>query len=186
VYPIRPSARAPFFLRHADSCGWATWGEAWELFEPDGGLLLAELDRRKLTDSFDMGHGGFTEMLRMQTRGEIDSWAVRWYASVFLRERMCLFPGASLVQNIGFDGTGMHSGRSAHFRVATGDRPVVLERQTIEEDPGIRRGYERFFTRSTRRARLKASVPFADRIARAVRGEGPSDSEESAGESRDG
>jgi hypothetical protein len=36
------------------------------------------------------------------------SWAIKWYYSVFIRNGLGVFPTRSLVQNIGFDGSGTH------------------------------------------------------------------------------
>ncbi len=47
-------------------------------------------------------------MLILQAIGMSDSWAIRWYASVFLNNGLCLHPGKSLVNNIGHDDSGMH------------------------------------------------------------------------------
>ncbi len=101
----------PFFLRGADCWGWGTWRRGWELYEPDGQKLLNELRGRDLTSEFNFGDSyAFTWMLEGQIAGRNDSWAVRWYASAFLADRLTLYPGRSLVQNIGTDGSGTHGG----------------------------------------------------------------------------
>ena len=40
--------------------------------------------------------------------GEIDSWAIRWYYTVFAHDGLALFPPRTLVVNMGFDGSGTH------------------------------------------------------------------------------
>jgi hypothetical protein len=107
-YPI---ANLPdlFFIRGADCWGWATWRRAWDEFEPDGSKLFNELIIRKLKFRFNlMGSYNYTGMLKRQIAGINDSWAIRWHASMFLLNKVTLYPGKSLVQNIGFDGTGTH------------------------------------------------------------------------------
>ena len=52
-------------------------------------------------------------MLVAQKRGKVDSWAIRWYFSVFMAGGLVLYPVKSLIQNIGFDGSGTHCGISA-------------------------------------------------------------------------
>jgi len=125
-----------FFLRGADCWGWATWARAWRVFNPDAQQLLAELHSRSLTDEFDR-HGAmpFTKMLSKQAEGGIDSWAIRWHASAFLAGMYTLYPGRSLVRNIGFDGSGTHAGANDAYAVALADRPVAIERISIEEQP---------------------------------------------------
>ncbi|WP_121357506.1 glycosyltransferase family protein [Flavisolibacter nicotianae] len=98
-----------FFLRGADCWGWATWRRGWQLFNPDAAQLLRELKDRKLTYDFDLlGSYAYTNMLRLQNEGKVDSWAIRWYASAYLQDKLTLYPSRSLVRNIGGDGSGTH------------------------------------------------------------------------------
>ena len=61
----------------------------------------------KLTYTFDFnGKYGYTRMLRRQTEGKNNSWAIRWNASLFLKDILSLNVGKSLIQNNGFDGSG--------------------------------------------------------------------------------
>ena len=110
VYPI-PNLPDLFFTKGADCWGWATWKRAWDLFEPDGSKLLQALETKKLTAEFDLNKSyPYTKMLRDQVEGINHSWAIRWYASSFLKNRLCLYPGQSFVNNIGTDGSGTHDG----------------------------------------------------------------------------
>lgn len=89
-----------FLIKWTGSWGWATWKRAWKYFNPDGKALLEELQRRKLTYTFDFnGKYGYTRMLRRQTEGKNNSWAIRWNASLFLNDILSLNVGKSLVQN---------------------------------------------------------------------------------------
>ena len=100
-----------FFLRGADCWGWATWKRAWEEFRADGAALLEELESGGLKRRFDLdGTYEYTAMLREQVAGRNNSCAIRWHASAFLANRLTLYPGRSLVQNIGLDGSGTHCG----------------------------------------------------------------------------
>lgn len=111
--PIKGTLPDTFFLRNADCWGWATWKRGWVIFEPDGKKLLNELHARRLVRRFDFdGTIGYTSMLLNQTLGRNQSWAVRWYASAFLREKLTLHPGRSLIRNIGADNSGTHRGDS--------------------------------------------------------------------------
>jgi hypothetical protein len=105
-----------YFLRGADCWGWATWKRGWDLFELDGNKMLQAITENNLSDTFDFeGSYPYTEMLRNQVEGKINSWAIRWYASAFLQNKLTLYPGKSLVQNIGTDGSG------TNFTKSTGD-----------------------------------------------------------------
>ena len=48
-----PSLPDTFLIKWTGSWGWATWKRAWQFFNPDGKALLEELNRKKLTYTFD-------------------------------------------------------------------------------------------------------------------------------------
>ena len=100
-----------FFLKGSDCWGWGTWLRAWNLFNPDGKVLLQNIRDRKI--EFEINRNGtfpFVEMLTDQVAGKIDSWAIRWYVSLFLENKFCLHPSRPIVKNIGFDNSGVHCG----------------------------------------------------------------------------
>jgi hypothetical protein len=119
MYPIDHRGLPPtFFLRGTDCWGWATWKKAWDIFEPDGQLLLNELLEKKLAWPFDLdGSYPYTRMLKDQISGRNNSWAIRWHASAYLRGMTSCFPSRSLVQNIGLDGTGTHCEPTTKYSV---------------------------------------------------------------------
>jgi hypothetical protein len=103
VFPIK-NLPETFFLKGADCWGWGTWQRAWKNFEPSGKKLLSQLKKQKLTKEFDFNDSyPYTKMLINQIRGLNNSWAIRWYASAFIRDMVTLYPGKSLVKNIGTD-----------------------------------------------------------------------------------
>ncbi len=124
-YPVSGPLPDTFFLRGADCWGWATWKRGWDLFEPDGRRLLAELESRNLTREFDFDESyPYTQMLRDCLQGKNDSWAIRWYAAAFLRGKLTLYPGSSQIQNIGTDGSGYHVGVTNAFEHGVWGKPV--------------------------------------------------------------
>jgi hypothetical protein len=138
VYPTEEPLPQTFFLRGADCWGWATWQRGWARFDPDGSALLAGLERAGLTEAFDFdGAFPYTQMLRDQVAGQVDSWAIRWYASAYLADLLTLYPGRSLVENIGLDGSGTHSrgGRGLATRAGVLGVP---ERIPVEESTAAR------------------------------------------------
>lgn len=115
-YPVKPELPSTFFLNGADCWGWATWKRGWDLFEQDGNYLLNELKKKKLIYQFNYNNTfDFERMLKNQIAGKNDSWAVRWYASALINNKLTLYPGKSLIQNIGLDNSGVHSKNDLHF-----------------------------------------------------------------------
>jgi hypothetical protein len=153
-----------FFLRGADCWGWATWRRGWELFNSDAEYLLNEIRRRELQYNFDLnGNYAYTKMLRYQTEGKVDSWAIRWHASAFLSNRFTLYPSKSLVRNIGGDGSGVHvkddqlalANVSPH-RIALIDLPVEETTEAKQkvgsfyyQTLGLKGKLKRFFKKSS-------------------------------------
>jgi len=110
MFPVRGQLPDTFFYRATSCWGWGTWKRAWDKFEPDAHTLLAGFKNRKKRREFDIqGSMKYYRMLILQVIGMSDSWAIRWYASVFLNNGLCLHPGKSLVNNIGHDDSGVHS-----------------------------------------------------------------------------
>lgn len=106
-----PNPPETFFLKGADCWGWATWADKWAIYNPDAEGMLKNIRHENKAKEFDIGgHYDYTAMLRDAARGRNNSWAIRWYASAFLRDMYCLYPGYSLVKNIGLDGSGTHCG----------------------------------------------------------------------------
>lgn len=164
-----------YFLRGADCWGWATWSRAWSHFRADGSGLLAELTSRGLLREFDFdGHYPYTQMLRDQIAGRNDSWAVRWHASAFLDDMLTLYPGRSLVHNIGLDGSGTHSEATEAFDQALAATQIRVERLPIEASRAARESIIRYFrrshsTRSWRHWRRRLAAWWSARLPRAHR-----------------
>ena len=146
VFPLAKMLPETFFLKGADCWGWATWKRGWKLFKPDGVELLEQLERRGLSREFDFDNNmGYTQMLRDQIAGKVNSWAIRWYASAFLENKLTLYPGISLVQNIGHDGSGVHCGVSNTFDVRVAEeKPLLRKLSPIESIEG-RKAFESYF-----------------------------------------
>jgi hypothetical protein len=119
-YPIPPDA-APSFSRLTSSWGWGTWQRAWTKFEPDADALVRRIRQAGLIRAFDFdGAFPFYRMLRNQARGQLDSWAIRWYASSLLSGGLAIYPNVSQVNNLGLDNSGVHCEVSSIYNVEPG------------------------------------------------------------------
>lgn len=146
IYPIKSDLPETFFIKGADCWGWATWKRGWDIFEPNGKKLLDELKDKNLEKKFDInGSYAYTKMLSGQVARSNDSWAIRWYASAFLKDKLTLYPGRSLVSNIGCDESGTHCGNTNILDTTVSNRPVKLRNIPIEENTFVLREFEKYF-----------------------------------------
>lgn len=124
IPPVIKKMPDTYFYNQASCWGWGTWSRAWQKFEPDVSVLIKLIKKKgnlsyfNLDDSFN-----FMELLDQNARNEVNTWAVKWQASVFLNNGLCLHPGKSLVQNIGLDWSGAH----------TGPMPQYIHKKLAEE-----------------------------------------------------
>ncbi len=164
MYSVPPVLPQTVFLRGADCWGWATWRRGWDLFEPDAQKLLKELDSSPDHAQFDFdGAFPYRQMLKDQGAETIDSWAVRWYASAFLANKLTLYPGQSLVENIGQEGSGTHSQSAASHEVQARTINLPLERIAITESLQAREAVTLCLSDARRETKWK-SLPYKWRI----------------------
>ena len=138
MFPVKDKLPPTFFYRNTSCWGWATWKRSWDMFDSDSSHLLKCIKERNLCREFDLeGTASFVEMLQSHTKGKLDSWAVRWYGSVFLRGGLCLHPGLSLVKNTGHDGSGIHCVFTDEFNVELSNKRIRQFVDEIEEDKRV-------------------------------------------------
>jgi len=92
------------------STGWATWSEKWNLVD----WHMTDFDdckkHRNQIKALNRAGEDMDKLMIMQEQGKIDSWAMRFGFAHFKQHAVAILPCNSYVTNIGFDGTGIHSG----------------------------------------------------------------------------
>jgi hypothetical protein len=135
MYPLKAENLPETFLyRAATSWGWATWDRAWKDFEPDINKIIDRFDRKKRLEFSIDGTMNFWKQIIEFKSGRNNSWAIRWYASIFLKGGLTLNPSKSLINNIGHDGSGIHSGLNDIYHVIINPLPVTTFPEKIEEN----------------------------------------------------
>ncbi|MCL7988556.1 glycosyltransferase [Sphingobacterium sp. lm-10] len=131
----RSSLEETFVTRYVASQAWATWSRAWRYFEPNIDQIIAQFNEDKIA-AFTFDHTmNFWRTILQQQKGEVDSWAVRWYASVFLKDGLAIEPSQSLIENIGHDGSGVHSGINTMFETSIRSTPITYFPTDLVENP---------------------------------------------------
>lgn len=153
MYPLQEQhLPESFFYRAATSWGWATWDRAWQHFEPNIDTLMAQFDAKKRA-AFSIEHTmNFWKQMKDFKQGKNNSWAIRWYASIFLKNGLTLNPAHSLVNNIGHDGSGVHSGINDIYNVIIHPKQITQFPAEIKEHPLAYQAIKQFL--STRKGSL--------------------------------
>lgn len=82
-------------------------------------------------------------MLKQYIDGNLDSWDIRWYLSVFLKNGLTLFPQKSLVNNIGLEGSGVHCPAS-DFAGSEITETEVQHFSSVEPNAAVERSVEAY------------------------------------------
>ena len=142
MFPVKIQAETDaVMLPFTTSWGWATWDRAWKHFDPSmAGYEKLKADRA-LRRKFNLdGSYPYFRMLKRQAKGQVDSWAIRWYSSVFFMGGLTLYPTHSLVRNEGYGVGATHTSVENRREVAEVWRAQVLRFPPfcIENDTRIR------------------------------------------------
>ncbi len=85
------------------SWGWGTWINKWKRFQKTPKFVNEIYNSIYLNKWFNFADYDFSVMLKNP-----NSWAVKWYYSLKIINGLGVFPTKSLVQNIGFDDSGIN------------------------------------------------------------------------------
>ncbi len=104
-----------YLFGRAMSWGWATWKSKWDKASWADITMRDIINAKDTKRRFNKSGGDLYNMLLSQLKGEIDSWAIRWCFHLFLNNAYCVYPKKSMIQNIGFDGTGVHCPKTKKY-----------------------------------------------------------------------
>ena len=100
-----------FVCLRSYSTGWATWKDRWDKIDWSMDIFDKYKSNKSIAEALSRLGDDFAPMMQMQEDGKIDSWAVRFGFMHFVHHAVAILPCNSYVTNIGFDGSGIHSGK---------------------------------------------------------------------------
>lgn len=158
MYPVRTEGLPEtFFLPPASCWGWATWQRAWQHFHKDPAGLQRRFTAAQRR-AFNLDHAfPYWMQVELNAQGRMNTWAIFWYASVFLRGGLCLHPRQSYVQNIGHDDSGVHGRSSEAFDVSLSTQRVSSWADDLRVHPQALQRLQSYF-RSTTSLRVRARM----------------------------
>ena len=87
--------------------GWATWSRSWKYYPKDiEPLYHYWKDKWPYFNYWNHDERDLVKQLEDNYNGTLRTWFIRYYAVLLQMGGLTLYPGQSLVTNIGFDGSG--------------------------------------------------------------------------------
>jgi hypothetical protein len=146
MFPVRRKLPPTFFYNTASCWGWGTWQDRWVHYQHDAKFLLREIYNKERLHEFNLeGKADFTQQLQANISGKHDTWAIKWYASFFLKNGMALHPYPSLTDNIGHDKTGNNCASSEAFHWNQLAEEMPVKKIALKESSHARKLMMRFY-----------------------------------------
>lgn len=132
--PITYKKADTFFIKGADCWGWATWKRGWQLMNYDAVDLKNKIEVSGKKYEFDFwGTYPYFQMLEDCIGKKVDSWAILWYASAFLKNKLTLYPSSSLLKNTGTGDLATHKQDKYFMSTDILQEPVTIASIPVEE-----------------------------------------------------
>ena len=110
-YPLGENNDDVFLTSRTSSWGWGTWKRCWDKVIWDVEVLKRFFTHKSIEKGFNDYCGiDHSAMMKSLFRGRNSSWAVRFNFATYIYGGLDVRPRTSLINNIGLDGSGTHSG----------------------------------------------------------------------------
>jgi hypothetical protein len=128
------------------SQGWGTWADRWLTVDWE-----ARVARRVWTDPalrrrFNAAGADRADRLRRQLDGNIDSWSIRFGLWQIINNKVTIYPAKNRILNIGYDGSGVHSGIGRPKNETIGADFVGLKAMKVDIDKRVLRAFRRAYS----------------------------------------
>lgn len=146
MYPHKQKLPETFFFNVPLCWGWATWARAWKHFNNNSQKQIQQIDSKKSWQDFNKFGGKYLErQLRHNASGKLSTWFINWHASIFLLNGYCLFPHTTLVNNVGFDSSGIHGSFTNSYKSELILKPILVEKQDLKENRSAKKIIKKFY-----------------------------------------
>lgn len=112
TYPHIPSKADDsdiFVINRFCPWGWGTWKDRWEGFSLDLKKAVEQVNYQQLNMQ-ELGNDIYSYCTNDKfLNNKMDIWSLSWILQQFIKNMNVVYPRKSLIRNIGFDGTGVHS-----------------------------------------------------------------------------
>lgn len=140
------------YLHPRFSCwGWATWKDRWDSWEWHLPERKTFLKKREPLKSLHAVSNDLPELILDKIDRLNSSWSVYVCYEFVRKNLLCVYPTISKIQNIGFDGSGIHSLRDNSFSVNLDSGNKFVFKFTNEINKSFERAHYQYFRNSWKR-----------------------------------
>ncbi len=134
-YPIDTTGLNDTYVwRNMNCWGWATWADRWQHYEKEPKKLLESFHKGDIHYFNLDGSVDFWAQVINNYKGSMHTWAIFWTATIYKHNGLCLNPARSFVCNIGFDGTGTHTGIRTNYNTTCNTKENITFETEIAEN----------------------------------------------------
>ena len=149
---LNPSETNTFLIRLMFCWGWGTWRDRWDSFKEEKFFLdpyyLKDIFSSSMINDFNLkgNHDIFWSQIEKNAFSEKQTWAIFWYAHIFLNNGLCLTPVKTFCDNFGFDGSGENCTKNAQIvsQELNRSREIVFPKK-IKEDSFYLKKVNKYF-----------------------------------------
>jgi hypothetical protein len=159
MYPVDDiNSCEVLFTNYTSSWGWGTWKDRWKFFERDPDSLIKEFSKQQIKKFNFNGFEDIWYQVIANKKGKLYTWAVFWYATVFKKDGLCVYPYKSLIKNIGHDGSGDNCRNSNRFDTVILNEPIEKFEDNIELNLNVLNKTEEYFRRNRKNVLIRSIV----------------------------
>lgn len=126
------------------SWGWATWRDRWEFYQRD--FVTAYETAKYLGCDLTAGGKDIPSMIERSIAGKLDIWSPGWVLANVLTDTYYIYPTASHIANIGYDGSGTHCGKSSRYDTPIAKvKPIRFPIEVPEMDRRIVENFRKYY-----------------------------------------
>jgi hypothetical protein len=133
-----------YFFPIVGSDSWATWRRAWKYYDPD----LKRLYEKSISEKIELviaGKNFAPGVLRKLDDPTYDVWTLNWVLSCYLNHACYVYPVVAQVDNIGYDGTGVHCNTINNFITDKEEKKIERLPNDVVFNPAIIDHYSKFY-----------------------------------------
>ena len=125
---LKIKSNKAFFLKRFNPWGWATWKDRWKKYNFETKNTIEQIRNNGILDNLPLDLKSYCENSEI-INGKHDIWSLSWTLTHYLDSSLILYPSRSLIENIGFDGSGIHFTKTNIFKTNYQNKKTILPKK---------------------------------------------------------